>query len=69
MSDTARLISRIKNRQFGIMFTTSYVAYEEILKDGHPIVIINGKNIIEYIFNELEIRTISELEKWLTNNY
>lgn len=72
VSDTARLISRIKNRQFGIMFTTSYVAkqaYEEILKDGHPIVIINGKNIIEYIFNELEIRTISELEKWLTNNY
>lgn len=72
VSDTARLISRIKNRQFGIMFTTSYVAkqaYEEILKDGHPIVIINGKNIIEYIFNELEIRTISELEKCLTNNY
>lgn len=72
VSDTARLISRIKNRQFGIMFTTSYIAkqaYEEILKDGHPIVIINGKNIIEYIFNELEIRTISELEKWLTNNY
>lgn len=72
VSDTARLISRIKNRQFGIMFTTSYIAkqaYEEILKDGHPIVIINGKNIIEYIFNELEIRTISELAKWLTNNY
>ena len=44
VSDTARLISRIKDRQFGIMFTTSYVAtqaYEEILKDGHPIVIIN----------------------------
>lgn len=46
------------------MFTTSYVAkqaYEEILKNEHTIVIINGKNIIEYIFNELE--------KWLTNNY
>ena len=72
VSDTARLISRIKNRQFGIMFTTSYVAtqaYEEILKDGHPIVIINGKNIIEYIFNELEIRTVLDLEKWLLSNY
>ena len=72
VSDTARLISRIKDRQFGIMFTTSYVAtqaYEEILKDGHPIVIINGKNIIEYIFNELEIRTILDLEKWLLSNY
>lgn len=72
VSDTARLISRIKDRQFGIMFTTSYVAtqaYEEILKDGHPIVIINGKNIIEYIFNELEIRTVLDLEKWLLSNY
>ncbi len=72
VSDTARLISRIKDRQFGIMFTTSYVAtqaYEEILKDGHPIVIINGKNIIDYIFNELEIRTVLDLEKWLISNY
>lgn len=72
VSDTARLISRIKDRQFGIMFTTSYVAtqaYEEILKDGHPIVIINGKNIMEYIFNELEIRTVLDLEKWLLSNY
>lgn len=72
VSDTARLISRIKDRQFGIMFTTSYVAtqaYEEILKDGHPIIIINGKNIIEYIFNELEIRSVLDLEKWLLSNY
>ena len=44
VKDTSRLISRIKNRQFGIMITTSYVAdqaYKEILEDGHPIVIIN----------------------------
>lgn len=72
VKDTSRLISRIKDRQFGIMFTTSYIAtqaYEEILIDGHPIVIINGKNIIEYVFNELEIRTVEKLMDWLVKNY
>ena len=72
VKDTARLISRIKDRQFGIMFTTSYVsdqAYQEILEDGHPIVIITGKNIIDYIFDELEIRSLESLKKWLERNY
>ena len=72
VKDTARLISRIKDRQFGILFTTSYIAkqaYEEILDDGHPIVFINGKNIIDYIFNELELKDIESLEKWLILNY
>ena len=72
VKDTARLISRIKDRQFGVMFTTSYVAtqaYQEIIEDGHPIVIINGRNIIEYIYNELEIRSIEKLEDWLKINY
>lgn len=72
VKDTARLISRIKDRQFGVMFTTSYVAtqaYQEIIEDGHPIVIINGRNIIEYIYDELEIRSIEKLENWLKINY
>lgn len=70
--DTARLISRIKDRQFGIMITTSYVAdqaYKEVIDDGHPIVFINGRDIIEFVFNELEIRSDSDLSKWLNNNY
>ena len=72
VKDTARLISRIKDRQFGIMFTTSYIskqAYEEILNDGHPIVFINGKNIIDFIYSELEIRSLEKLMEWLKNNY
>ena len=72
VADTARLISRIKNRQFGIMITTSYIAeqaYKEILDDRHPIVLINGNDIIEFIFNELEIRDINTLLDWLKNNY
>ena len=54
------------------MITTSYVAsqaYREILEDGHPIVIITGKDIIEFIFNEMEIRTTTDLQSWLTNNF
>lgn len=49
---TSRLISRIKHRQFGILVTTSYLdsqAYNEIKEDGHPILIISGKDIIEIL--------------------
>jgi len=72
VKDTSRLISRIKNRQFGIMITTSYIAdqaYTEILEDGHPIVLINGNDIIEYIFNDLELRDLQSLKSWLNKNY
>lgn len=72
VSDTSRLISRIKNRQFGIMMTTSYVndqAYQELLDDGHPIVLITGRNIADYIFNELEIRNTKDLSVWLNKRY
>lgn len=72
VADTARLIARLKERQFGIMITTSYVAsqaYNEILEDGHPIVIINGKNISDYIFDDLEIRTPETLIEWLETKF
>lgn len=48
VKEMSRLISRIKFRQFGIMITTSYVgkqAYQEVVDDGHPVLIINGKDI------------------------
>ena len=72
VSDTARLIARIKNRQFGIMITMSYIAdqaYKEVVEDGHPIVFINGKDIIEYLFSECELRSVESLNRWLENNY
>jgi hypothetical protein len=49
---TSRLISRIRHRQFGILVTTSYVdsqAYKEIKEDGHPILIVSGKDIVEIL--------------------
>jgi len=47
--DTSRLISRLRHRQFGVLVTTSYVnqqAYQEIVDDEHPIVIICGSDIV-----------------------
>lgn len=44
-------------------------AYKKVREDGHPIVFINGKNITDYIFDELEIRSEEQLLKWLKMNY
>lgn len=72
VADTARLISRIKNKQFGILFTTSYIAnqaYNEIIEDGQPVVIINGRNIIEFLFDELELRSVNDMLIYLNDKY
>ena len=48
--EVARLISRLRHRQFGIFITTSYVhqqAYEEIKADQHPILIIAAIDIVD----------------------
>ena len=55
----SRLISRLKYRDFGIFVTTSYVseqAYKELLEDGHPVIIISGRDIIE-LLNKNHINT------------
>ena len=51
----SRLISRIKYRQFGVMVTTSFVsnqAYEEVLEDGHPILIVTGSDIARILIEK-----------------
>jgi hypothetical protein len=72
VADTSRLISRIKNRQFGVLITTSYVnnqAYKEIVEDGHPIVLVTGKNIIDVLFDKFEIFSVDSLINWLNREY
>lgn len=52
VTEMSRLISRIKMREFGILITTSYVgqqAYDEIIEDNHPIIIVSGKDIIDLL--------------------
>ncbi|TCC08631.1 restriction endonuclease [Kribbella soli] len=48
--DVARLISRIRHREFGVFVTTSHFAtqaYSEVRVDGHPIVMICGQDIVD----------------------
>ena len=50
VKETSRLISRIKNRQFGVLITTSVVGrqpYKEIRSDGHPVIFLTGIDIID----------------------
>ena len=52
--ETSRLISRIRNRQYGVIVTTSYIgkkAYKEVREDEHPIIFITGKDIINILRN------------------
>src|SRR5450755_1013309 len=45
VKELSRLISRLRQRQFGILVTTSYLghqAYEELRSDRHHVVIISG---------------------------
>ena len=66
VKETSRLISRIRNRQFGVLVTTSFVAqqaYEEIIEDQHPIAIIAGKDIVDILFkNEINDYSREQLQ-------
>lgn len=63
----ARLISRLRHRQFGILITTSYVheqAYKEIIDDGHPIIIVSGADIVE-ILRKAGIYDVDSVRSWM----
>lgn len=63
---TSRLISRIKNKEFGILVTTSYVdkqAYSEIKEDGHNILILNAKDIANTLLRTGHNST--NIKEWL----
>jgi Restriction endonuclease len=50
--EISRLISRLRDRQFGVLVTTSVIArqgYEEVREDRHPIIFIAGKDIAEIL--------------------
>lgn len=68
--ETSRLISRIRNRQFGVLITTSFIsksAYSEIKEDGHPILLCTGRDVVK-ILKEKEGLDSSNLELWLDEN-
>lgn len=52
--ELSRLISRLRHRQFGVLVTTSHLdrqAYSELKEDGHPIVVLSGRDIAEIVRN------------------
>ncbi len=69
--DVARLISRLRNREFGVFVTTSHFhsqAYKEIRDDRHPVVLICGKDIADL----LQARGFSSPEsvrQWLRTSF
>ena len=67
----ARLISRLRHRQFGVLVTTSYVnlqAYKEIKEDQHPIVVISGVDIVAILRNS-GFAQLNSIQTWLKSNY
>jgi len=67
VTDTSRLISRLRHRQFGILVTTSYVseqAYKEIREDGHPVIIVAAEDIAR-ILTDAGIDTSEKVMEWL----
>lgn len=64
----SRLISRIRYRQFGILKTTSYVekqAYDEVIEDGHPILIVTASDIAGILRNNAINST--NIDVWLNS--
>jgi hypothetical protein len=67
VKEMSRLISRLQNRQFGVMVTTSYVhkqAYEEVTDDGHPVLILAGRDITEALTRG-GYGSVKAVESWL----
>lgn len=62
----SRLIARLRHRQFGILVTTSYLdsqAYQELIQDGHPVVIISGNDIATKLMEVFG--TLGKVKIWL----
>ncbi len=71
VKDTSRLISRLRHRQFGVFVTTSCVheqAYQEIVEDGHPVIVIAGADIVSSL-RKAGISTIEQVQRWLNRSF
>lgn len=69
--EVSRLIARLRHRQFGILVTTSYVdgqAYRELREDGHPVVVLAGRDIVE-LLRQHGITTREAVEGWLAARF
>lgn len=71
VGDLARLISRLRHREFGVLVTTSYVsrqAYTEIRDDQHPIVVIAAADIVS-ILKKHGVPDTNSVRAWLEKEF
>ena len=71
VKEVARLVSRLRHRQFGILVTTSAIsrqAYQEMREDTHPIVVFSGGDIIR-ILRSKGYGDIEAIQRWLASNF
>jgi hypothetical protein len=67
VKETARLISRLLHRQFGVLVATAFVgetAYREIRQDGHPVVIVSAVDIVT-VLRQTGINGPASVSAWL----
>ncbi|RTX83764.1 restriction endonuclease [Staphylococcus piscifermentans] len=67
VKETSRFISRLKNEEFGVFVTTSFLgkqAYTEIVEDNKKILILTATDIIK-ILKKKQINTESRLRDYL----
>lgn len=71
VGDMSRLISRLRLRMFGVFVTTSYFSeqmYREVRDDGHPVVMICGRDMVEALRGH-GFTTHSVVEAWLAQRF
>lgn len=69
--ELSRLISRLRHRQFGVLVTTTWIAkqaYQELIEDGHPIVVISALDIVGLLKKE-GLGDLSSLRSWLDDHF
>lgn len=69
--EMARLISRLRHRQFGIIVTTSWVdlqAYREIKEDGHPIIVVSAADLVDLLIRS-GTPALTDLRTWLSREF
>jgi hypothetical protein len=67
VKETSRIISRIRNKMFGILVTTSFVsdqAYRELRDDEHPVVVISAVDIVNILYSK-GITNLKTLDSWI----
>lgn len=68
----ARLISRLRHRQFGMLITTSFLgdqAYDELVEDQHPIVVCAGGDIAQLLIERAGLSSRATTIVWLNQTY